>query len=77
MPHESGSSSLCVVSYSFGTVLELVKSDSSHYTCQASITITGVGFVSGEASGDLLLTIEMIDLSRVAILSIRLTWSLT
>ena len=39
-------------------------SDSSHYTCQATLTITGVGSVSGEASRDLLLTSEMIDLQK-------------
>ena len=35
-------------------------SNSSHYTCRASVTIIGVGSVSGEASRDLLLTSELI-----------------
>ena len=34
-------------------------SDSSHYTCQATVTISGVGSVSGEASRDLLLTSDL------------------
>ena len=37
----------------------LQMSDSSHYTCQASVTITGVESVSGEVSRDLLLTSEI------------------
>ena len=55
-----------VVNASSGTSVQLnfnpvMTSDSSHYTCRASVNIDGIVSVSGEDSRDLLLTSEKID----------------
>ena len=59
-----------VVNASSGIFLQLnfnpvMISDSSHYTCRASVNIDGIVFVSGEDSRNVLLDSEMISMFAV------------